>query len=209
MAQPVLEHGTHSKTVIVHFFCDKTLTKSNLRKEQFVSASKMQPLIEGIQGRNFRPEPRSRNWSRAHVRTLLTVLISMAYSACFLGYPRTTCLAGVPPTMDLSLLYQLLIKRMFYILPSVQSDGVIFLIEILSPIYLQLVSIDRSLITSCLPQLSSLLIWFQKVVGNAGLHSGCKGKKSSIISGKSSLFLGWIFWWHGSFAVRYLSSMLP
>lgn len=142
------------------------------------------------------------------MRTLLTVLISMAYSACFLGYPRTTCLAGVPPTMDLSLLYQLLIKRMFYILPSVQSDGVIFLIEILSPIYLQLVSIDRSLlrtgwlldphygnsgeglITSCLPQLSSLLIWFQKVVGNAGLHSGCKGKKSSIISGKSSLFLG-------------------
>jgi hypothetical protein len=43
-----------------------------------------------------RQEPRSRNWSRDHGRTLLTDLLFMACSA-FLKLPKATCPGIVPP----------------------------------------------------------------------------------------------------------------
>lgn len=42
------------------------------------------------QGRGSRQEPGSRNWSRGRVSILLTSLLLLTYSVCFLIHPRTT-----------------------------------------------------------------------------------------------------------------------
>ena len=57
-------------------------------------------------------EPRGRSWCRSREGVLLTGLLLMACSACFLTEPRTTCPGMTPPTMDWALLHQSLIQKM-------------------------------------------------------------------------------------------------
>ena len=49
-------------SVLVYFYgCDKTLTKTNLGKKEFISAYSTQSIINRSQGRNSRLETRSEN----------------------------------------------------------------------------------------------------------------------------------------------------
>ena len=57
-------------------------------------------------------EPAGRSWCRGHGRVLLTGLIPMACSACFLIEPRTTSPGMTPPTMGWALSHWSLIKKM-------------------------------------------------------------------------------------------------
>jgi len=59
-------------------------------------------------------EPGGGSWCRGHGGALLTDLLPMACSACFLIQPRTTSPGMAPPTMGGALSYQSLIKKVPY-----------------------------------------------------------------------------------------------
>lgn len=94
------------------YCCDKTPTKSSLGKKGFIwlKYSGFQSL-EGSQDRNWRQQPGGRNWSRSHRGTLLTGLLLLACSICFLIPLRTTCPGIDPPTLGWAFPHQQLIKK--------------------------------------------------------------------------------------------------
>jgi hypothetical protein len=59
-------------------------------------------------------EPGGKSWCRGQRGMLLTELLLMALSACFLIEPRITSPGIVPPTMGWALPHQSLIKKMPY-----------------------------------------------------------------------------------------------
>lgn len=64
---------------------------------------------EGRQSRNSIKQGRS--WSRGHGGELLTGLLLLAYSVCFLILPRTTCRGMAPPTVSWPCPHQSLTKK--------------------------------------------------------------------------------------------------
>lgn len=73
-------------------YCDKTLTKSNSRKEVFISADNLHSIIEGSPGRN---------WSKDHGGVMLTSLFPMAFLAYFLIKPMPTGTGVATPHQSL------------------------------------------------------------------------------------------------------------
>lgn len=61
-----------------------------------------------------RPETVSRSWCRHHGEVLLTGLILVVYSTCFIIEPRTTCPGVALFTMSLALAHQTLLKKIPY-----------------------------------------------------------------------------------------------
>ena len=71
-------------------------------------------FTEGSQGKYSRQEPGSRSWCRSHGGVLLTGLLLMACSPCFLIKCSTIRPGMASPIMDWCLPHQTLIKKMPY-----------------------------------------------------------------------------------------------
>lgn len=67
-------------------YCDKTPTKINLGRKEFICLTRLQNIFKGNQGRNLNVG------KEAEARVVLTRLLSKASSVCFLiELPRTKC----------------------------------------------------------------------------------------------------------------------
>jgi hypothetical protein len=73
------------------------------------------PSLEKVRmGTQAGQEPGGRSWCRGHGGVLLTGLLYMACSACFLIEPKTTSPVMTPPTMGWALPHPSLIEKMLY-----------------------------------------------------------------------------------------------
>lgn len=72
---------------VIRHYCQQKLGEERVYfASQLISA-----ITEGNQGKNSGQEPGGRNWSRGHGRVLLlTNLLFITFSACFLVEPKTT-----------------------------------------------------------------------------------------------------------------------
>jgi len=91
------------------------MTKSRLLRRGFIwfmlpyhSPSLKKPRT----GTQTRPEPGGKRWCRGHGRMVLTGLLFMACSGCFLIKPGTTSPGMTPSTVGGALEYQSLMKKM-------------------------------------------------------------------------------------------------
>lgn len=69
-------------------------------------------ITERSQARNSKQKPEVRDLSRGHEGSLLTDLLLLIFSACFLIYCKTTCVGVALPTVGQALLHQSFIKKM-------------------------------------------------------------------------------------------------
>ena len=81
------------------YFCTNIMTKKQVGEERVYSAytSILLFITKGCQDWNS-GRPGSRSWCRSHGGMLLTGLLPLACSACFLIEPKTTRPEMVPPT---------------------------------------------------------------------------------------------------------------
>lgn len=86
-------------------YCNKHHDQKQLREDRIYFT--LLHIIKGSQVRRSRQKPGGRNWSRNHGRMLLTGLVPVAFSVCFLLQPRPPCLGtaqftgpGPPTSVD-------------------------------------------------------------------------------------------------------------
>jgi hypothetical protein len=91
-----------------------TMTKATCRVKGVFNPQHCSSLKEVGTGTHTGQEPGGRSWCRSHGGMLLTGLLIMACSACFLIEPRTTSPRMASPTMGWALPNQSLIKKMPY-----------------------------------------------------------------------------------------------
>jgi hypothetical protein len=73
-----------------NFLVGWNISTSEGTSTQYPYMSTTQSMIKGRQGRKSRQECGGRNWHRSHGGVLLTALLLMTSSACFLAESSTT-----------------------------------------------------------------------------------------------------------------------
>lgn len=96
---------------------NNTGAKSYLKRKGFIWLNCLVIVHHKGKSSNSRNEPGVRNWSRVPKGMLLVDLVPMNSSVFFFIYPRTTYPRTALPTVNWTLPYQSLIKKMFHNLP--------------------------------------------------------------------------------------------
>lgn len=112
------------------YCCDKGHDKKQHGEEKIYFSLRLYSIKKVSQGRNARQNPGSRNWSRGHQGMLLTGLLSMAHSSCFLyttqdHLPTSRTNNGLDPSTSI------VKQENVWWLPIGQSDGGTFSIVFL------------------------------------------------------------------------------